>query len=678
MLNEIIKKISKNYLIEARNSPALIEDMAAMEKYMAESYNGRIFIELLQNADDCNSKKILVKQIGNNIIFANNGREFDENDVIALSRSGASNKERGQQIGYRGIGFKSTSYLTDEIVIYSNKSYFTFSKKHCANILGKSQDKIPTIRIPFLVEDIDINIKNQVDLLVDYGYTSVFIFKDAKIADFEDELNKLDNGYFMFLRNIEKCKIKTLHTEKSFSIERRHLLDYNRIGFNNDKKQEWIIISNEKDSIAFKFENDKIKACSSDEAIYHCFLPTLDKSPYLIKINSDFSTDPSRKHIVYDNITKISLNNIANLIAHTICMAIDKMNPVFSNIFELIGDVKSFSQINQILVKELDKIIKEKVEFRNNNGKTPIKDCNLLPDFFENSEKKIIRTNAIGNFSKSIDEVYYEKFPKVEEFIKKYTFNIVDIDEIVGQMTNKKFVSNISPQLYAKAIEYIAKKIQLSKINNEKIDISDLIIPTNRGLIYIKDLSETNSLVNSNIKNAITNTVPERLLNIFCNEMCIPNTKLSNLVNDIPKENKTISPSIRRNINNPIVSRWRSAEQQCCEIEKCIGNKPVDVSKQNVGYDIESLTYRGEKRYIEVKLITHLGGSFSMTNNEYTAAHQYGDNYYLCIIVQSEKASKAIYIQNPLKKLSLEKRIRQWEWYCDSYISDTEFDLIVK
>lgn len=37
-----------------------MEDMAAMEKYMAESYGERIFIELLQNADDANSTKIKV------------------------------------------------------------------------------------------------------------------------------------------------------------------------------------------------------------------------------------------------------------------------------------------------------------------------------------------------------------------------------------------------------------------------------------------------------------------------------------------------------------------------------------------------------------------------------------------------------------------------------------------
>ena len=89
-----------------------------------------------------------------------------------------------------------------------------------------------------------------------------------------------------------------------------------------------------------------------------------------------------------------------------------------------------------------------------------------------------------------------------------------------------------------------------------------------------------------------------------------------------------------------------------------------------MGYDIESTTPDGRKRYIEVKSITE-DGSFSITNNEYTAAHQYGEQYYLCLLIQSAQNTQAIYIQNPLETLKFEKRIRQWEWYCDTYSGES-------
>ena len=124
---------------------------------------------------------------------------------------------------------------------------------------------------------------------------------------------------------------------------------------------------------------------------------------------------------------------------------------------------------------------------------------------------------------------------------------------------------------------------------------------------------------------------------------------------------------------HPIVSRWRSAEQQCIEIESFFGNKAIDVSKRNLGYDIESLTPKGVKRYIEVKLISNNNNSFSITNNEYTAAHQYGDDYFICLIKDAKGDSQAIYIQNPLRNLNFEKRIRQWEWYCDQFSGDVYY-----
>ena len=107
---------------------------------------------------------------------------------------------------------------------------------------------------------------------------------------------------------------------------------------------------------------------------------------------------------------------------------------------------------------------------------------------------------------------------------------------------------------------------------------------------------------------------------------------------------------------HPIVSKWRSAEQQAVQIEEFLEKQKtiIDVSKKNIGYDIESTTPSGEKRYIEVKALQNDSSTFSITNNEYTSAHQLGDDYYICLIYDS----KAIYIQNPLKNLSFEKRIR--------------------
>ena len=51
-MNPIVREIRDNFISEAINSPTLISDLASMEKYISESYDGRSLIELLQNADD--------------------------------------------------------------------------------------------------------------------------------------------------------------------------------------------------------------------------------------------------------------------------------------------------------------------------------------------------------------------------------------------------------------------------------------------------------------------------------------------------------------------------------------------------------------------------------------------------------------------------------------------------
>ena len=58
MDNNIILDLQNEFKIEAKNAPMLFKDLAKVEQYIAESYKTRSFIELIQNADDANSKSL--------------------------------------------------------------------------------------------------------------------------------------------------------------------------------------------------------------------------------------------------------------------------------------------------------------------------------------------------------------------------------------------------------------------------------------------------------------------------------------------------------------------------------------------------------------------------------------------------------------------------------------------
>lgn len=45
------------------------------------------------------------------------------------------------------------------------------------------------------------------------------------------------------------------------------------------------------------------------------FIPMLDKTGFAFKINADFSTDPSRKHLIQDDLTTEAFAKAAKLLA---------------------------------------------------------------------------------------------------------------------------------------------------------------------------------------------------------------------------------------------------------------------------------------------------------------------------------------------------------------------------
>lgn len=674
-----VDQISKEFIAEAVNSPHLLEDMAAMEKYMAESYGGRVFIELLQNADDANSKNIKICEFNGNLIFANNGRPFDENDVISICRSGVSSKKRGTHIGYRGIGFKSTTYLTSEILIYTANTFFTFSKELCSKKLNKEKDKVPTVRIPFKVDDneIDLELLGFLRSLSNEGFETIFIFENANLGEFIDEVKEINYGYFIFLRNVEDCEINIKGYSSHYVIKREALEGYSVISTAKSNNDQWLIVENTTTKIAFKFQNRVIVPCKEEDALYYCFLPTFDKVIFPIKVNGDFSTDPSRKHLITDEITVDTISYIASDLCDRVFSVLNgKANSVWSNLLQILSQKNAFSKANTILSDALKKKLESSPRMVLNDGrKHAISTYRLFPDWLEVSEQIYIRKNSSYVNKQSIDVAVYDSCPVVDEFIKQFSNEKYSLTDFVEIMSDRGFVRELNHETKGKIIGNIIKSARTQSVLGEHLPVENIILQNNERIFTLSDVIRGKEKeLDPNTKKTINQYANQGDIAWFCDTHSI---EKSTLLLEIPKSPDMVgSGSVSSTIyTKPVISKWRSAEQQCLELETSLGNKPVDVSKQNLGYDIVSKTPTGTARYIEVKSLATKGASISMTNNEYTAAHQFGDNYFLCLVIQSETSFNAIYIQNPLKNLQLEKRVKMWEWYCDNYSGE---EIVVK
>ena len=674
MIRTIINGISQEFIREALNSPTLIEDMASMEKYMAESYGERILIELLQNADDAQSSSIQLVQQGEHLYFANDGRPFNREDIIGISRSGASNKQRGSSIGYRGVGFKSTSYLSNRILIYSNGTYFTFSKETCAEVLGMSPEKVPTIRIPFLIEEneVDTNIHRTIESFLEQGFTTIFVFVNARIGFMEEEVKAVNNGYFLFLRHLEFVNLEIGQMKKSLRIRREHRADHSFVSIEGEKIYQWWLYNYPKErkvSLAFLLNEEGIvKSCSDDEAVFHCYLPTLEKTGYPFKINSDFSTDPSRKHLIMDEENRKIILQISNSIFNLISSLIKREDSNYpSGILDLLSQKRSFAKFSNILSEQLKEHIGTQVWLTLSTGEK-ICPTNYIkePSWLEPSEFQTLARYSPYVQKRRLTEATYERIPNLHCFLSNYSSKEYQLEDWVEILKEKDLALSLNKRLYGKIMGQIMKNAKLKEaIHGKKVDLSSCLVPINEQVIPLKDVHQMEpEEISQDFKAGLNESVTTSEISWF-------DKTYATTFTDFVKTDEKITPVIVNSSASQTISKgitkWRAAEQQCVELEELWGNYAKDISKQNLGYDVESKTPNGETRYIEVKSIGKNVKSFTLTNNEFSAAHQLGENYYLCIVSQDESKFVATYIPDPVHSLSMEKRVRQWEWFCEDF-----------
>ena len=132
------------------------------------------------------------------------------------------------------------------------------------------------------------------------------------------------------------------------------------------------------------------------------------------------------------------------------------------------------------------------------------------------------------------------------------------------------------------------------------------------------------------------------------------------------EENKEIQNFNKR--RTPNIQKWRSTEINLVEYLKCFDNIETakDVSISNLGYDIEVKLTNGRKLYIEVKSMISFSQPFKITNNEYTCAHNYGNDYYIALVINDDNF-QVKFIRNPIENLHFEKKCEQWSCFCEEY-----------
>lgn len=665
----MLEQVRKPLLDEAQQSPALLSDLAGLERYIAESYDARSFVELLQNADDAGASRFLIQRVGAFLLVANDGRPFTQTDFESLCRSAASSKSRGTSIGYRGIGFKSVVGLAEKIHLISGALEATFSRDLTARELPAAT-RVPLIRIPHPLPQGDrVHFDRALHDLRAQGFTTIFVFADLIATGIEAEFSAFDESALLFLRHIRQIELRT-DVETVVSVRRETIDPRLRLvrlagpsGINT-----WTLLERAGIALAFAHDEKGIKRLDERQAVVHAFLPTHEITGLAVKINGDISTDPSRTRVVLDERTKACIEQIAQLVIDVITESLEGASAFINE--QMLAALIPFSDPRMASFQRRS----FKTEFLaalQHAAKSHFADLRYRPGWLNAVDyENLTRVAKVRGVLRKFESV--EGLPTFLKFLGAKEATLEELSDGLTQTT---------PSLAgaAEVVAHVANRHVTKQLTATDIRKEWRLWPTAGTPRSLLEITESPQALDRNFSDLVAEktgaqTQLQRLVAELTDEKTVatllPISKSVDVLSTTgPTTDLQTKPAaISKTLAPPLsLKRWRSAEQQVLSLLQAQGWRVEDVSRQNVGYDIEGQTLEGAAVCIEVKSIDNPGQPFTLTSNEEAVARQKNTAYYLAIVRQTNTHLEVALIQDPLRHLTLTRQCRQWVWECSLY-----------
>ena len=687
MLDDLIlRSVRDELLTEAKLSPGLLADMANLERYVAETYSARSFIELLQNADDAGAKRFLVMQDGDRLICANDGRPFSRNDFYSLCRSASSDKKRGQSIGYRGIGFKSVVGMVSEVHLLSESLEATFSRQLSHESLGMDVPT-PLVRIPHpLALPTDKRLAEKLAKIRAAGFSTIFIFGGIDCVKVEEEFVLFDAEYLLFLRNITEATL-TGTKERRYSCSREALLDHCR-GVqivSDDRRSDWRIHSFAHCDIAFSLLDGKPVPLNPSSALVHAFLPTLEQTGLGIRINADFSTDPSRTRIVFDDYTGECVASAADAVANLFREAIQK-SPIDSNTALCLAptfDLATLVFQKRTLRTELIERVRDRLAV--------LKEQFLIPPTWLNASDAAIAAKAAGKpmiLAEARDGglLAFLRYLGVQHLSLDGVLAATHSQPLskegcveVASFSIRNAATGGSARSAADAPIWIGagEAQNLASMAQDGNALSDVFIQQlNAAGVTSNELAQfvriaLGDAVKTLVPGMASGAVSQSILATDQTAITAPIATSAPIEYDpLLAGSPPVSPSTtlpqRPELETKFLPAWRGAEQYVAQVLQSHGYTVEDHSRQNLGYDLHAIK-SNRKYYIEVKLLDYTNQPFVITPNEEAVARECGENYALALALRGKDGVHIQFVHDPVSKLKFVRQCRQWVWECSEY-----------
>ena len=474
ILNEAIinELIDENINTYTNSKSRIISDFRG-EKGFTAAYNGRQLLELLQNADDAKTDKVLISiDTKNNVLsIANNGMPFDSDGLRSLMLANISSKNKREFIGNKGLGFRSILNWVISVKVKTQDFILEFSpeiaKREFEKIIKSSADREKIItnekdlavgEIPFAIlaiPDFKMNTENQ-----DFITIVELNYKESEERSILEQLKTITPEVLLFLNHIHEIEIigaseldkkLTLTEDPVKGTERVSVNEFTWNIFNSGEKN----LPNKSESFyAYKIAwQDNL---ADKDTCFSTYFPTKVATHLPCLIHATFDLDPSRNQLNKSDDNDYILLQIAQSLS---VIAENKLkndvHPDWKAYQFLTVDGKSE---NRLLDKFFDKIESLKSDaaiYPTDEGKYKIKSEII---FYGNDFSAwVIRNNVANYFEKLLLPI--PSFIKVQPDLFTRIYTKIGWQKLLANVTNHITSIDERVNLIALLLEDTIKKV---------------------------------------------------------------------------------------------------------------------------------------------------------------------------------------------------------------------------
>ena len=397
----------------------------------------------------------------------------------------------------------------------------------------------------------------------------------------------------------------------------------------------------------------------------------LDKTGFAFKINADFSTDPSRKHLIQDDLTTEAFAKAAKLLASFVENVFKRKDEKLYGLLGLIGKHISLTNTSIAFEKELlsELVWREWIPLEKGTC-VKVKEVKLFPSWMSEKERKVF-LDGIPSFKENyISHLLYEQSDEYFLLLKKLGAEEISDGKFRNIITDEKVVSSLSVELIAKIFVYEGR----SCFTDEKW-VGEVCLPIESGFVSVRDCY-TDSSVNGEYCKVL-----QQLLSDDEWSTLIAQFPVFEPIKKYRVKRSSGGTQLKRNSSKKAqlaINKWKTPIQNCMAAETMNGFSVKDVSKKCDEYSLICANANGDTRYVLVIPVAHIGDTIKLSESQYSAAQRIGESYELFVIATEASEAEYIYIKNPYEKVELNRVVKEWEWVCDKYDKEKQIQPITE